>query len=414
MTKKFEDILQEKVSRFSVPFREKDFQEFQSIQKRKRRKKKIRYASIFSAVLLIVFSALYYFRNYSNQGYVQRKETPGSIIKRTETPKKTEIQSPPAKEETAKVESKQYSSPKKETKKADQPSDKNLYSLKEEKQNSNVPGPMKQKIKPSSLSDSTLEKNDLLLQVIPSKWMACVGEKIRIDLKTNLKNALPVIKIGNTEIKGNEGIFIPDSSGYYSIHVDFHAENQIIYSYDSPNKIIIKENPSIQISYVDSSYSLSHPYIWFYTTAKGISCHWEINQKEFSGCFIKYPVTQSGYIDVSLSATNQYGCKSEEHKQIYLDPEIKLLAPNAFSPNGDGLNDVFIPEALLEYPYPFHFRIISPSGTVVYETNEPKAWNGRLQNTGESLPENTYVWEVILYDQYEKPHRYIGKVKIVN
>jgi gliding motility-associated-like protein len=64
--------------------------------------------------------------------------------------------------------------------------------------------------------------------------------------------------------------------------------------------------------------------------------------------------------------------------------------PNAFSPNGDGLNDVFKPhiEGRLDV---FEMTIYNRWGAVVYRTNNAAlGWNGIVngytQNTG------TYLW----------------------
>jgi gliding motility-associated-like protein len=72
--------------------------------------------------------------------------------------------------------------------------------------------------------------------------------------------------------------------------------------------------------------------------------------------------------------------------------------PNAFTPNGDGLNDKFkilgIPgENITEY----NFRIFNRWGQIVFETNNiDHAWDGTSK--GEMCPAGVYVWEIFYRD----------------
>lgn len=51
--------------------------------------------------------------------------------------------------------------------------------------------------------------------------------------------------------------------------------------------------------------------------------------------------TTSGYVDVTLTITDEYGCKDTVTHQVLILESLKF--PNVFSPNGDGINDVFAP-----------------------------------------------------------------------
>lgn len=78
-------------------------------------------------------------------------------------------------------------------------------------------------------------------------------------------------------------------------------------------------------------------------------------------------------------------------------PEYEL--PNVFTPNLDGLNDVFRP-----FPYRFvekvEFTVFNRWGTEVFYTENPELnWNGRIKNSGPFLPDGVYFYICIVYEQ---------------
>jgi gliding motility-associated-like protein len=89
---------------------------------------------------------------------------------------------------------------------------------------------------------------------------------------------------------------------------------------------------------------------------------------------------QPGMYYVTLRTTNAQGCVSEKiHGPIVvLAPD--LFVPNVFSPNGDGINDVF----LVNYrgSQPFNLQIFDRWGVLLHQsTNKEQGWEGlNMQN----------------------------------
>jgi gliding motility-associated-like protein len=93
-----------------------------------------------------------------------------------------------------------------------------------------------------------------------------------------------------------------------------------------------------------------------------------------------------------VTVTNQYGCTMTDSILVkyYTGPDIYV--PNAFTPNGDGKNDIFrpFPVGISNFKY---FRVFNRYGQLVYQTSQAFAgWDGRLN--GIPAPQDTYVWEV--------------------
>lgn len=71
-----------------------------------------------------------------------------------------------------------------------------------------------------------------------------------------------------------------------------------------------------------------------------------------------------------------------------------FFAPNAFSPNGDGINDIFYVFANVEYTE-FELNIYSRNGDHVFQSRSiENGWNGRRNGTGELLPQGVYVYTI--------------------
>jgi gliding motility-associated-like protein len=82
-------------------------------------------------------------------------------------------------------------------------------------------------------------------------------------------------------------------------------------------------------------------------------------------------------------------------RQYTIQPcEHKILLPNAFTPNGDGLNDVFcIPEGYLDQldDYGFEVFIYDRWGELVFMSNNKEFhWDGTVK--GRLLHNNTYIY----------------------
>jgi gliding motility-associated-like protein len=74
-------------------------------------------------------------------------------------------------------------------------------------------------------------------------------------------------------------------------------------------------------------------------------------------------------------------------------PAFYILVPNAFTPNGDGLNDVFLPKTQSELPYNFQMYIYDRWGTEIFRTaNTGMGWDGKFN--GQECPGDIYIYLV--------------------
>jgi len=89
-----------------------------------------------------------------------------------------------------------------------------------------------------------------------------------------------------------------------------------------------------------------------------------------------------------LAATDQNGCKSVD-TIIVKNSKDFIVFPNAFTPNADGLNDIFRP--LSSNISKFHMSIYNRWGQLMFETNDMiTGWNGIIG--GEKCPSGLYIF----------------------
>jgi gliding motility-associated-like protein len=84
------------------------------------------------------------------------------------------------------------------------------------------------------------------------------------------------------------------------------------------------------------------------------------------------------------------GCSATDTILVSVVDAVRYFVPNAFSPNGDGLNDVFraVPIGVMRTEF---FRVFNRFGELIFETNQPRAgWDGTFK--GKPQQPGNYVW----------------------
>ncbi|RYE22168.1 MAG: T9SS type B sorting domain-containing protein [Sphingobacteriales bacterium] len=95
--------------------------------------------------------------------------------------------------------------------------------------------------------------------------------------------------------------------------------------------------------------------------------------------------------------------------KVYKGPAYYI--PNAFTPNGDGLNDIFrpVPAGIVRTEY---FRIFNRYGETIFETRQyMKGWDGSFK--GKLQPVGAYVWVIKGIDRNGKNVEMKGTVTLV-
>ncbi len=115
--------------------------------------------------------------------------------------------------------------------------------------------------------------------------------------------------------------------------------------------------------------------------------HYSWNTGDTTGSIL---VTAEGWYKVTIS--NAGLCYASDSVMM-LNCTTPLIMPNAFTPNNDGMNDLFGPAVRPEYITGFHMLITDRWGGLVFETSDIRAgWDGTVN--GGQAPGGVYVWTI--------------------
>ncbi|MDP3556281.1 MAG: PKD domain-containing protein [Bacteroidota bacterium] len=128
-----------------------------------------------------------------------------------------------------------------------------------------------------------------------------------------------------------------------------------------------------------------------------------------------YTFNNIGTFPVLLTVSNAYGCNNTFIKNITVQPEFTFFAPNAFSPNGDGLNDIFLPLGMGWEIASYNLTVYDRWGQKIFYTKDyTKGWDGKIKGNLDAAPLGEYIYKIELMDIFKKFHEFTGFVTILN
>jgi gliding motility-associated-like protein len=123
--------------------------------------------------------------------------------------------------------------------------------------------------------------------------------------------------------------------------------------------------------------------------------------------------THAGRYDIGVAA--KFGdCSDTLLKSYYVYEDYKVFIPNAFSPNGDGTNDLFLFKGVGFKSY--RALIYTRWGQQIHkwtDKDEVQGWDGTMPN-GEKAASGTYLYKIYITDYYGGEKAYQGQLTLIN
>lgn len=169
--------------------------------------------------------------------------------------------------------------------------------------------------------------------------------------------------------------------------------------------------------------TLTNNFVNFYNSSSpdGVNFLWEIDGNGSLGVFNQenidfiFSSPSPEQYQICLTVSNAEGCESDTCKTISIKDNFIFYAPNAFTPDGDGKNDLFGPIVHGVDEYSFRMYIFNRWGELIYESyNENIKWDGTNLKDNKMASPGVYVWKVELYDEINNEAKsFIGNVNLV-
>lgn len=124
-----------------------------------------------------------------------------------------------------------------------------------------------------------------------------------------------------------------------------------------------------------------------------------------------YLMSESGLIPVVQTVVNDFGCSAIAEGEVAVEGFV-LYVPNAFTPNGDGINDVFLPSTTGVSAY--YIEIYNRWGEQIWESTDPnEPWLGEGPKDTHFVENEVYQYHIIVKDLLLYPHEFFGQITLL-
>jgi gliding motility-associated-like protein len=182
------------------------------------------------------------------------------------------------------------------------------------------------------------------------------------------------------------------------------------------DKIKINPRPKSSFDYTYQLNYLNVPQVKFENhSSQAEQVIWKVGDKVISTENNPvYNFAKKGTYKVELIAINEFGCEDVTFKNVVIKEDYNLMAPLEFTPDGNGKNDSFMPEALKLIEGTFTLKIFdSKTNMVIFESSEyNNAWDGKIAGTNVNASRDVYPWVVNINYRYGGTDEFKGEIKL--
>ena len=209
-----------------------------------------------------------------------------------------------------------------------------------------------------------------------------------------------------------ENVHIYNTPGTYDVSLMVYTLNGCIDTlYQSlSNAVVVYPLPNASFSVTPQNVDILNSNTTITDLSEGgINCIYTMSDGGAnSDCNFSYEWTEAGIQTITQTVTNEYGCIDQVSGEVIVSGFL-FYAPNSFSPNADGINDVWIPESTGITDY--KMEVYNRWGQIIFQTNNVNdAWTGNVIDGDHFAANGVYYYKVSMKDLIELPHEFHGHI----
>ena len=210
------------------------------------------------------------------------------------------------------------------------------------------------------------------------------------------------------------------SAGCFMVALTSTDQNGCSNTFSITDMVCVDLFPEAAFQWSPITPSLNNPIVEFSNLSLGNTTNqWNINGESSSNVDAQYTFNETigSSFEACLEVSNQYGCADSVCYTVFVNREEMVFVPNSFSPNDDGLNDVFFPVLsgfnLNEIQY--EFGIYNRYGDRIFYSQDPEqAWIGNAFGNDYYAQIDSYTWTLrIITSSFSEPIELTGSVVII-
>lgn len=213
----------------------------------------------------------------------------------------------------------------------------------------------------------------------------------------------------------NEDYYNPQ---FYSISLEVISDNGCKTDSIFANAIQVYPVPLALFSHEPAPTTFLTPQIFFTDQSiNAISWNWDFGEENLDSDTSSlqhpdYTYTIHGKFPARLIVENSYGCLDTVEHLVIIEADFVLYFPNAFTPNEDGSNDIFIPQGIGVKE--IEWWVYDRWGERIFITNDTiTGWDGTVRASGKLAPQGVYVYHARAKSLSNEDYTFTGKVVLL-
>ncbi|MCB9192219.1 MAG: PKD domain-containing protein [Flavobacteriales bacterium] len=252
---------------------------------------------------------------------------------------------------------------------------------------------------------------------VPIPEAGCQPLTVVFDNESSIENGYFIsgyewdLGIGQISTEVNPQTVYADT-GFYDVQLIVTSTQGCDDTLQLDNAVEVWPRPVAQFSTDKEEYLMFFPTVQFIDESVGAT-QWDYDFADGSYSYDQnpsYTYEEAGNYQVIQHVENDYGCDDEFSQRVIIKPAITLYIPNTFTPNNDGMNEVFRGEGvgLKEY----NMWIFDRWGeNLFYSATMDEGWDGSYK--GKQVEAGMYVYRFTVIDVKNEYHEFTGEVYLM-